>query len=438
MRYKLFFTLLILFAIFAEPAFAIENPLQAPNNKFGIHIQSTSDLHDAANLVNSTNGDWGYVTVVIREDERKVEDWQKEFDNMRRLHLIPIVRIASKSTGNHWEKLDTNHISDWATFLDSLNWVVKNRYIIVGNEPNHAKEWGGQVSPEEYSDYLLQFSKTLKEKSPDFFILPAGLDASAPNDISHMDEVKFLKNMIQKNSDIFDKVDGWTSHSYPNPGFSGLETDEGRGSIRTFEWEIDFLKKLGITKDLPIFITETGWVHPSMDKKNENASKNTKAIETIAKRLVYAFQNVWNQDKIVAVTPFILNYQENPFSQFSWRKYDGSFYEFYSTIQNIEKIAGKPTQENKGELRTVLLANAIQKNGEMYGIAYVKNTGQKVWKKGDNEPIPIGDDAFITTENSLTDIYPGEEGAVLYQENYQAMQPELKSAKIISYLYAGR
>ena len=80
--HKKILSLLILLLVFissTKKAEAVTNPLEVPNNKFGIHILNDSDLEDAANLVNSTGGDFGYVTLVIREDERNLERWQKVF-----------------------------------------------------------------------------------------------------------------------------------------------------------------------------------------------------------------------------------------------------------------------------------------------------------------------------------------------------------------------
>jgi hypothetical protein len=154
--------------------FAIENPSARPNNIYGIHILDENDLEDAAKLVNSSGGDWGYVTLVIRKDERDSQRWQKTFDKMRRLHLIPIVRIATIQVNSHWEKPVQGEIDGWVSFLNSLNWVIKNRYVIIGNEPNHAAEWGNELNPQEYADYLSTLSEKLKNESGDFFILPAG------------------------------------------------------------------------------------------------------------------------------------------------------------------------------------------------------------------------------------------------------------------------
>ncbi len=124
----------------AGPVGAITDPTASPNNRFGIHIINEVDLQDAANLVNTTGGDWGYVTFVIRKDERNIKKWQETFDRIRKLRLIPIVRIATTQTDDVWEKPQLEDINNWVYFLNSLNWVVKNRYVIIGNEPNHAAE----------------------------------------------------------------------------------------------------------------------------------------------------------------------------------------------------------------------------------------------------------------------------------------------------------
>ena len=192
MKKRLFSILfaIIIFLFVTTPIFAIQGPLSVPNNKFGIHIFNETDLENASTLVNSTNGDWGYVTFVIAQNQRDHERWQKAFDQMRRLHLIPIIRIATKPKGDIWEKPKEEEINNWIAFLNSLNWVTQNRYVIIGNEPNHAKEWGGTINASEYGKYLETFAKKLKEASSDFFVLPGGFDASAMNVAGTMDESK--------------------------------------------------------------------------------------------------------------------------------------------------------------------------------------------------------------------------------------------------------
>ena len=171
---RLSLALLFLFTISATPVPAFYDPLSRVNNKYGIHIIDENDLMSAAALVNSSGGDWGYVTLVIPENERKQEKWQTAFNEMRRLHLIPLIRLATELEGDTWTKPEENQAEIWADFLDSLNWPIKNRYVIIFNEPNHRKEWGGELDPTAYADILDKFISALSNKSEDFFILPAG------------------------------------------------------------------------------------------------------------------------------------------------------------------------------------------------------------------------------------------------------------------------
>lgn len=350
-----------------KEAKAIYDPLSVPNNKFGIHIQSENDLEDAARLVNSSGGDWGYVTLVITEAERDYNRWQKVFDKMRRLHLIPIVRLATKFEDGVWTIPQKEEINNWIAFLNSLNWVVKNRYIVIGNEPNHAKEWGGKIDPEGYGNYLKEFSQKLKLASPDFFILPAGLDASAPNSPETMDEGKFISQMHKAIPDIFEFIDGWTSHSYPNPAFSGKAEDDGKGTVRTFDWELSYLKRIGIDKNLPVFITETGW-------SNQNLTE-----DEIGDRLKHAFEKAWTDKRVVAVTPFILNYTDSPFAEFSWKNKEGSFYSFFGVVEAITKTKGEPIQEVKGKIVGAFINPFLLANSSFKGVILAQNLGQSIW-----------------------------------------------------------
>ncbi|MCX6704471.1 MAG: hypothetical protein NTZ07_03430 [Candidatus Woesebacteria bacterium] len=399
--FSIIFSVMIFFSI--HSCVLAENlSISPPNNKFGIHITDEKDLPDAAALVNSSGGDWGYVTLVITEAERNYERFQQVFDQMRRLHLIPIVRIATKANGSTWEAPNDAEINNWVAFLNSLNWVIKNRYIIIANEPNHATEWGDKIDPAGYAIYLNKFAQKLHQTSPDYFVLPAGLDASAKNTLSTMDETIFLKKMLLAEPKLFDNLDGWVSHSYPNPAFSGKETDTGKGTIDTFDWELNYLKTLGITKELSVFITETGWSNQLVD-----AGK-------ISAKYEYAFKNVWNDSRITAVTPFILNYPQDPFSEFSWKKSDGTFYPYYSGMQAITKIAGEPVQIVSGQILGAIAQPLILFGSDIGGAILAKNTGQSIW---DTTDVFVSGDTKDVMIKSYTfpNIEPTRLGLILFK-----------------------
>ena len=400
----------------------MENPLEVPNNFFGIHIVNESDLEKARDLVNSSGGDWGYITLVIREDERDISRWQGVFDKMRQMHLVPIVRIATVNENGGWQKPNPGGIDNWVSFLNSLNWVIKNRYVIIGNEPNHAKEWGGQVNPGEYGTYLVEFSQKLKQKSPDFFVLPAGLDASAHYSKTTLPEDIFLRQVVKTKPDFFEHIDGWNSHSYPNPGFAGSPEAVGRGTLTTFTWELEFIKSLGVKKELPIFITETGWVH-----NQEGKVLGLENTQNIGDKFKIAFTKVWQNEKIVAVTPFILNYQEEPFSFFSWLKPSGEYYDFYREVQALPKKSGNPKQITQAKLLSV---STFEVGRKTFGTLVMENTGQSIWAKNELKLFEK-DGSFGKINSVYEDIKPGKK-AVFFLETTSSQVNILRGSEILT------
>lgn len=400
--FKVFISFVFL-VLSVRPTFAITDPLAVPNNRFGIHIFSENDLEDAAELVNSSGGDWGYVTFVITEAERNHVRWQEVFNRMRRLHLIPIVRIATKSVGGIWETPKYEEINNWLAFLNGLNWVTQNRYLVIGNEPNHAKEWGGTVNPKEYVTYLRTFSQKAKDANENFFILPAGLDASAPNSRDTREESNFIRQMLSAEPDLFNFVDGWNSHSYPNPGFAGSEYARGKGTVATYAWELSYLKSLGVNKELPVFITETGWVH---------------GAQNLERRFTYAFENVWGDKRIVAVTPFILNYNVPPFDVFSWKDTNGNFLPVYNAVVTLPKEKGTPRQIIKGDIIFNFLEPIGIAGYPIKGLIYARNTGQNIWDESNVNIAQVAGEDLRITNVSVPIIEPSKLGLLTYDAKY--------------------
>lgn len=313
-------------------SFAIEDPLTIPNNKMGVHILFTDELAQASKLVNS-NGDWGYVTIPIQSGDKDLEKWQKFMDDAKKLHIIPLIRLATEgdyfNTGV-WRKPTHEDILDFANFLNSLSWPVKNRYIVVFNEVNRSDEWEGNFSPKEYAEILKFTAETFKSLNPDYFIISSGLDNAAPNvPGKYMNQYDFMNAMHIAVPGIYNFVDGLGSHSYPNPGFRQMPYILTSQSISSFNFEKDLAYRL-CGKKLPIFITETGW---SKDALPENK---------IAEYFKYAFQYVWSDKNIVAVTPFLLQSGE-PFSQFSLMNGNEDRNEIFTALLGIAKTIGKPT-----------------------------------------------------------------------------------------------
>lgn len=381
--FRFVFISFLLLSFSCQPAFAFA--FDFPNNKFGIHLAQPEDkdLEAAAKLVNSSGGDWGYVTLVIQENDRDLGKWQEIFNKLRRLHLIPIIRLATKPEGSIWRRPSQADIPPWVNFLSALNWVVKNRYVVLFNEPNHGLEWGGKVDGENYGEIAFNLAQALKKKNPDFFIMLAGFDANAPHQPPKFeDEEVFLKTVFNKNSRFLTLIDGWVSHSYPNPGYAGSPFDLGRNSIRNYQWELQLLKRLGVSKELPVFITETGWVHQE--------GLGSYSPETISRYFQIAYENVWlTDDRVWAVTPFILNYQGEPFAPFSWALPGREdFYPQYYALQQIPKIKGEPERKHKVSLSTELPQELVERSTYQFKIK-IKNEGQAIYDKQDGYQLAL-------------------------------------------------
>ncbi len=382
----------------------------ADNNKFGIHILEAAEIGKASELVNSKGGDWGYVTIVLRDDDFDKGKWQTFMDECRRKHVIPIVRIATHMLADGiWVRPEENDLKKWPDFLNSLNWPVKREIVTIFNEPNHIQEWNGELKPEEYARILSKSIDLFKAKNPDFFVLNAGFDQAAGNGKTTMDEVLYLRWMQTEVPGVFNKLDGWASHSYPNHGFVGTPVDSGKASIRGYQWELAYLKDLGLNKELPIYITETGWPHA----EGLNPSGVFYKEGQVADFMAQAF-DIWEtDDRVQAVTPFVLNFPEEPFDHFSWLKKDSSEYLQLDKVLGMEKTAGEAEQDESFEIEKIDLQDLLPTDYIYNGKVTVKNTGQ--WIMGEKEfliPFTAGGDMKVKVEkfNNGKILEPGGTG----------------------------
>lgn len=321
----------LFFLLSFSPAQAISDPLSVPNNKIGIHILFPDEITQAAKIVNNEGkGSWGYVTIPIQASDRNREKWQKFFDQCQANKIIPIIRVATVPEGSNWAQPNNYDLVDFANFLGDLSWPTENRYVIIFNEVNRSDEFGGYVSPENYADILNNAIDIFKNKSQDFFILPAGLDNAASNSRTSLNWRLYLERMYLRHSDIFNKIDGWTSHAYPNPDFSSRPDKSGSNKIDSFRSDLRFIR-LFTTKKLPVFITETGW------------SSKYLSEHQIALYYQYALTHHWADANIVALTPFVLSAQDGDFTYFSFMNQDNTVKEYALTLSSYATI-GEPAK----------------------------------------------------------------------------------------------
>ncbi len=343
------FSLFCFLSLVPSCAYAIEDPLKKPNNKVGIHILFDSEIPQAAKLVNANGGDWGYVIIPIQSGDKDLVKWQKFMNNAKKYHLIPIIRLATEGdyfNTKVWRKPDQTDVIDFANFLSSLSWPTRNRYIVVFNEVNRGDEWGGAANPAEYAQLLSYTVTVFKSKTPDFFIITAGLDNAAPNKFpDYMNQYSYLQQMHDAVPNIFQQVDGLSSHSYPNPGFSQPPDTTSTMGTGSFLHERQLIKTFS-TKELPVFITETGWNAESIPD------------DTRAQYYQTVFQTIWSDSNVVAVTPFLLQGNGGPFQRFSFINLDGSFTKQYQAIRDLPKVRGVPTFPIKNVLSAETRRNA--------------------------------------------------------------------------------
>ncbi len=419
----LFFILLSL--IFTSSSFAAIDPRLAPNNKVGINsLSPAAEIGDSSTLVN-TNGDWGYVVVTISKNEMDINRWQSFLDKANDHHLIPIIRLATEfdAANGYWKKPTDTDAQNWANFLSKLYFPTQNRYIQIYNEVNRAAEWGGQVDPDSYAKELDKTINALKAKSSDFFVLNAPLDLSLINSKNSADPSDFLDEMEQSDPGIFTKLDGWASHSYPNPGFSASPYLSGKTGIDGYSWELSKIASYAGSKDLPVFITETGW------KRAVNGI-NGLSEDQISDYYKEAFTDIWSDKRVVAVAPFLLNYPESLFSQFSFKSQDSKnsgYLKYFNTIRDMPKIKGAPQRENLASDLQIFIPNFFINSTGSFVTVDFKNTGNYIWDPKKDLSIKIlgGKINSYYVYWDKGSVYPGEDiRAIIIIENYsQEMVP---------------
>jgi len=367
-------TIFIIFALFIWLIF--NKPILASDNIFGLHLTQVSDIATAKDIINSAGGDWGWTTIVIPIDNLDRTTWQDFFDNCRKYHIIPILRLATYGDNDNWKAPAYSDIDNIANFLNSLNWPTRQQYIILFNEPNHGQEWGGTVDVKNFVDISIYASQKFKSLNPNFFILSGALDLAAPQKLPDFESAQnFYQEIYNYNSKYFENIDGIASHSYPNHGFIGTPNDTGQHSIHGYQWEINFIKQLGVQKTFPVFITETGWPH----KEGINKRNNFYTTKTTSKFLIDSY-HIWSNDpQIKAVTPFIYNYCQQPFDHFSWLDSNQKLYSSYQNIIDQPKNQNHPDQITKYEFYDCFLPFLILNDNEYTGQISLKNTGQSIW-----------------------------------------------------------
>lgn len=274
----------------------------------GIHILHPYEVEDTELLLktDANRDSWSYVTIPFTlSDISKKNEWQTFFNKCKEKKLIPIVRLATRIEGDSWSVPTRKEVVELSKALSALDWPSEERIVIVFNEPNHAKEWGNTIDPEGYARLFEFTSSWFRTEQKGYVVLPAAMDLAAPNGSSTMEAFTYWRKAISVAPEIFEYMDGWNSHSYPNPGFSSSPYRNTKDSLRGFQHELAFVKQYS-ERELPVYITETGWV------------ENKITFPRLAQYYDYAQKNIWSDPRVKAVTPFLLRGASGPFSSFSF------------------------------------------------------------------------------------------------------------------------
>lgn len=273
-------------------------------------------------------GPGGYVVELIRADDLDVAKWQRFLDGAARQGLRPILRLATwqdraagawvappKDEGGSTYRAFAGRLARFVGALRSSGQLD----VIVGNEPNRGDEWGGRPDPAEYAQYLLDVSAALHAVGPgQVLVLNGALDqyvadsrGELVNGMASSAAADFMDGMQAANPRIWDAIDGWASHAYPLGPFSappaarqfqiddlilgGPRTQDSprpglynRG-LNAYRWELYQLRSYGVTRDLPIFVTETGWRHRASQAPSVDAFGATLDPDQVAAYIRRAF-----------------------------------------------------------------------------------------------------------------------------------------------------
>jgi len=210
--------------------------------------------------------------------------------------------------------------------------------------------WG--VDVKNFVDITIYTADKFKSLNPNFFILTPGLDLAAPekppafkNYENFYNEIKLYK------PEYFEKFDGLATHYYP------------QNNKKDFRYELKYFKK-----DIPVFITETGWKHQRPYTCQASAVRTLDIIRQYSKI-----------PQVMAITPFIYNYPNPPFEHFSWLDKNEKLFPEYNILVNEPKQKNEIMQITKYKLEKYHLPIFMLVNHEYTGQIFLKNTGQSIW-----------------------------------------------------------
>ena len=332
---------------------------------------------------------------LVRADDLDPQRWQQFLDLCEQFDLTPVLRMATTWDVQQQAWLAPVPDSDgtyasvaraYADFIAALDWPTVP-HIILLNEPNRGDEWGGQPDAAAYARFLVESSAAIRASTPDLRILNAALDLYAPNTggqpfadgFVYQDAGSYLTAMLAAEPDLFEHVDIWNSHAYPQ-GFTqppweqryqvdllnAAQSDlvlppagtNNRG-VNGYEWELWLLDQLGVEAP-PVMITEMGYRYavedsPAEDNPAEDGTAHAypdaaaaaalldMALRGNPARYPNAPRTGWTpllaDARVIAVAPFALNGHPAEWASTSWLRLDAAG-QILNTTALFDVVAG--------------------------------------------------------------------------------------------------
>lgn len=322
-----------------------------PTNRYGMGYVNEGNAADHE-LTSSLVGPGGHVLVIfadVRPDRHHAEpSWKASIADAYARDLVPIIRMAppwgDRRVRNQGES-PTSYLGLGQAYKDILadlplrdGWPL---YVAVHNEPNLCYEWAcDQGVGWLYEDQLAgEYAAMLRDvadavhalgdpriKVTNGALAPGGVtgcECGTDNWQGGTTALTYLQKMKNAVPDVFDRIDVFSSHSYPAQGegwgFFCAYADAMPG-LKFFEKELQVIGKPG----MGVLVTETGW---TIEHEGNHWTR-----EQVAEFTVQAYQNVWEtHPSILAVTPFIL--RDAAWDKFAWVQASGTPYPVYDAVR---------------------------------------------------------------------------------------------------------
>lgn len=354
----------LLLAVLLVSALTLLNPPQPNTGKMGIHLmlddgrtQFDPAVWDSHLQYASQVG--GYVTEIIRLDDLDSAKWQRFFDLCSQYELTPIIRLATTyDTDNNWwvappaddDGSYRTVAAQYAVFFSEIDWDGE-LFALVGNEPNHGKDWSGAPDAAAYTRFLTDVSEAVKAAHSGIRIGNGALNPAIENSngqplmsgVIAVDAESFLDAMVEADPNFTRALDVWNSHVYsltppwaPQHGVTylngasnpnALEPVEGLSNhgVNSYNWELYKLSQLGKLKVLPVIISETGWssILFSDEKITQYTDLSYFGNQGRYPDLPEEGWVPWIEDaRVLAVTPFVLAGNPDEWDDYNWLDVD--------------------------------------------------------------------------------------------------------------------